>query len=209
MPFTHNYVVDEILVPVVFIFLLVSGIFGIGFGAGIAVFGDRVYRKFTSINRWVSVRENIKPMEAVHDVEPFIHKYRRQFSALFIIGGLFTIFMLAAKVDAVAVASVFGARKYSFVGPWIVQSLATFLIVGSVLAVVIGIILGFLPRVLAALESHTNRWYSSRQITKGADRMYLPLDRWFEASPRVAGSALAVLALVLTVIAAMVLAGRL
>jgi hypothetical protein len=208
MPLLHNYVVDEILVPVVFLFLLVSGIFAIGFGIGLVVFGDRVFGKFGPMNRWISVRENIKPMEAVHDIEPFIHKYRRQFSALFIIGGAFTIFILAEKVDAAAVASLFSASKFSFIGPWVAQSLATFLIAGSVLAIVIGIILGFAPRVLATLELRTNHWYSSRQIIKGADTMHLPLDRWFEISPRLAGGILAVAALVLTVSSAIVLMGR-
>jgi hypothetical protein len=208
MPLLHNYVFDEIFVPVVFLFLLVSGIFATGLGVSLVVFGDRVFRKFGPMNRWVSIRKNIKPMETAHDIEPLIHKYRRQFGAIFIIGGAFTIFMLTAKVDAAAVASVFGARKFSFIGPWVVQSLATFLIVGSVLAIAIGIILGFVPHLLAAVESRTNHWYSSRQIVTGADTMHLPLDRWFKASPRVAGWTLAVAALFLTVSSVLVLLGH-
>lgn len=209
MPLVHNYVVDEILVPVVFLFLLVSGIFGIGFGAGLAVFGNRIFRKFGSMNRWVSVRNNIKPMETVHDIEPFIHKYRRRFGALFIIGGTFTIFMLAAKVDAAAVTSLFGFRHSSFIGLWMIQSLVTFLVIGGVLAIVIGIILGFFPRALGALEMRANHWYSSRQFAKGSDEMHMPLDRWFEKFPRTAGWTLAAAALILSISSAVVLRGHL
>ena len=208
MPLLNNYVVDEILVPVVFLFFLVSGIFGVGFGISLVVFRGRVFRLFGPMNRWVSARKNLEPLEARHEIEPFVHKYRRWFSALFIIGGTFSIFMLAAKVDAAAVASAFGARRSSFIGPWVIQSLATFLIIGSLLAIATGIILGFFPRALAAVEMRTNRWVSSRQIAKGVDDMHMPLDRWFEASPRAAGSILAVAALFLTVTSAIVLFGH-
>lgn len=208
MPLLNNYVVDEILVPVVFLFFLVAGIFGLGLGLGLVVFQGRVFRLFGPMNHWVSARKNLEPMEVQHDIEPFVYKYRRWFSSFFVIGGTFSIFILAAKVDAAAVASVFGAQRFSFIGPFIIQSLATFLIIGSLLAIVIGIILGFFPRVLGALETRTNRWYSSRRLAKGADKMHVPLDRWFESSPRTAGWILAVAALILSINSAIVLFGH-
>ncbi|MBC8006809.1 MAG: hypothetical protein H7X76_02040 [Prolixibacteraceae bacterium] len=208
MPLLNNYVFDEILVPVVFLFLLVSGVFGVGLGIGLIVFRNRVFRLLGPMNRWVSVRKGFKPMEVPRDIEPFVHKYRRWFGALFIIGGAFSIIMLSAKVDVAAVTSVFGLKRFSFIGPWIIQSLATLLIIGSLLAIATGIVLGFFPRALAALESRTNRWVSSRQVGKGADAMHLPLDRWFESSPRTAGGILAVAALTLSAISVIVLFGH-
>jgi hypothetical protein len=208
MPLLNNYVFDEILVPVVFLFFLVSGIFGVGFGIGLVVFRGRVFHLFAPMNRWVSARKSLKPMERLHDIEPFVHKYRRWFGALFIIGGTFSIFMLAAKVDVAAVTSVFGARRFTIIGPWVIQSLATFLIIGSLLAIAMGIILVFLPRALGALEMRTDHWVSSRQIAKGADEMHLPLDRWFESSPRAAGWIVAVAALILSISSAIILFGH-
>ncbi|MBI3527908.1 MAG: hypothetical protein HY067_08055 [Betaproteobacteria bacterium] len=208
MPLLNNYLVDQLLVPVVFLFFLVSGIFGVGMGIGLIVFRVRVFRLFGPMNRWVSARKKLEPMEARHEIEPFVYKYRRWFGALFIIGGTFSIVMLVVKVDAAAVASVFGARRFSVIGHWGIQSLATLLIVGSVLAIAIGIILGFFPRALGALEMRANRWYSSRQIAKGADKMHVPLDRWFESSPRTAGWILAVAALILSINSAIVLLGH-
>jgi hypothetical protein len=208
MPILNNYLVDEILVPVVFLFFLVSGIFGVGLGIGLVVFRGRVFRLFGPMNRWISGRKNLETMEAQHEIEPFVHKYRRWFGALFIIGGTFSIFMLAAKVDAVAVTSLFGFRRSSFIGPWVIQSIEAFLIIGGVLAIAIGIILGFFPRTLAALEMRTNHWYSSRQLVKGADEMHVPLDRFFESSPRTAGWILAVAALILAISSAIILLGH-
>lgn len=208
MPLFNNYVVDEILIPVVFLFFLVSGIFALGFGIALVVFRDRVFSKLGSMNRWFSARKNLAPMEIQRDMEPFFHKYRRWFSAFFIVGGVFSIFVLAAKVNAAAVVSVFGARPQSFIGPWVVQSLATLMIFGSLLAIVMGIILGFFPRALGALEMRSNRWVSSRQMVKGVDNMHLPLDRWFQSSPRVAGGVVTVAALFLVIVSAAVVLGH-
>lgn len=208
MPLLNNYLVDQLLVPVIFMFFLVSGIFGVGMGIGLAVFQGRVFRLFAPMNRWVSARKNLERMEAGHEIEPFVHKYRHWFSALFIIGGAYSIFMLVVKVDVAAVASVYLAGRFSVVVPWIIQCLATLLIGGGVLAIAIGIVLGFFPRALGVLEMRANRWVSSRQIAKGADAMHVPLDRWFESSPRAAGWILAVAALFLSINSAIVLLGH-
>jgi hypothetical protein len=208
MPLLNNYLFDHLLVPVVFLFFLVSGIFGVGLGIGLVVFRGRVFHLFRPMNRWVSARKGLEPMEARHEIEPFVNKYRRWFSALFIIGGAFSLFMLVAKVHTSAVAPVFRAGRFSLFGPLIIQSLGALLILGSVLSIAIGILLGFFPRALAALEMRTNHWYSSGPMPKVADEMHLPLDRWFESSPRAAGCILAVAALILTIISVLVLLGR-
>jgi hypothetical protein len=208
MPLLNNYLFDQLLVPVVFLFFLVSGIFGVGLGIGLVVFRTRAFRLFSPMNRWISARKSLQSMEAQHEIDPFVRKYRRWFSTLFIVGGTFSIFMLVAKAPATAVASIFGAGRSSIIGPLIIQSLGALLILGSVLSIAIGMLLGLFPRALTALEMRTNRWYSSRQFVKGADEMHLPLDRWFESSPRTAGCILAVAALILTVNSAIVLLGH-
>ena len=208
MPLFNNFLVDQLLVPVIFLFFLVSGIFGVALGIGLVIFRGRAFRIFAPMNRWVSARKNLERLEVGHEIEPFVHKYRHWFSALFIIGGTFSIFMLVVKVDAAAVASVFGAGRFSVIVPWIIQSFTALLIGGALLAIAIGIILGFFPRALGALEMRANRWVSSRQFVKGADAMHVPLDRWVETSPRAAGWIVAVAALFLSINSAIVLLGH-
>lgn len=208
MPLTHNYLIDHLLVPVVFLFFLVSGLFGIGFGIGLAVFRERVFEVFRPMNRWVSGRKNLEPLEAAHPIEPFVYRNRRWFSAVFIVGGLFSLLMLLTRVDAAAIASIFGDAQQLRIASWLIQSIGVLLIFGSAVAIVIGVMLAFFPRKLQAFESRSNRWFSSRQIAKGADEVHLPLDRWFQKSPRTAGCILAVAALILTINSIVVLLGR-
>ena len=208
MPLLNNYVFDQILIPVIFVFFLVSGIAGLALGLGLAVFRTRIFRLFKPMNRWVSARIPLGPMEMQHTVEPFVYRYRRWFSALFIVGGLFSILMLVAKAPATTVGSLFGSGRMSDLESLTVHILGAFLVVGSIVAIVTGSLLGFFPDKLRALEKRSNRWVSSRQMVRGADDVHLPLDRWFESSPRLAGCILAVAALILTINSTFVLFWR-
>jgi len=208
MPHLNNYLFDQLLIPIIFVFFLVSGIAGLALGVGLAVFRTRVFRLFKPMNRWVSGRIPLGPMEAQHTIEPFVYRHRRWFTALFIVGGLFSILMLTAKAHATTVGSLFGAGRVSDLESLIVHILGAFLIVGSILSIAIGVLLGFFPDKLLALEKRSNRWVSSRQIAKGMDDVHLPLDRWFESYPRAAGCILAVAALILTINSTVVLFWR-
>ena len=208
MPLTHNVLIDQLLVPALFAFFLVAGLAGAALGVAMIVFRDRAFRFFAPMNRWVSARKTLAPLDTLYNIDPTVHKYRRWFGAVFIVGGAFTIFivsgaftmiMLVARLDVARVVSLLGGSGSSFVLGWLVESLGWMLMVGSALAIAIGIILGFFPQVLGALEMRANRWVSSRQIAKGADEMHVPFDRWLESYPRAAGWLLAAAALFLTV----------
>ncbi len=208
MPLLNNVLFDQLLIPAVFLFFLVSGVSGVALGIGLIVFRSRVFRLIGPMNRWVSARKTLKPIEESHDLDRFVHRYRYWFSAIFILGGAFSIFILVTRMHVTVLAAALGASRFSVLVPVVIQSLGALLIVGSVLAVAVGVILGFFPRALAVLEKRMNLWVSSRRIARGVDDPHLPLDRWFQSSPRVAGCVLTVAALILTVNSAVVLIGR-
>jgi hypothetical protein len=208
MPLTHNVLIDQLLVPALFVFFLVAGIAGTALGMALIVFRGRVFHVLGPMNRWVSARKTLAPLETLHNLDPTVYKYRRWFSAAFIVGAAFSMIMIVAKLDVGTVVSMLGASRFSFIAPWLVESLGWMLLLGSASALVIGVILGFFPRVLGTLETRVNRWYSPRQIGKGADEMILTFDKWIEYSPRTAGWIISISALIVAVNSAVVLIGH-
>ena len=205
MPLLHNYLFDQVLIPLMFAFFLVSGIAGLALGIGLAVFRTRVFHLFVPMNRWVSLRKQLEPMDVQHMIEPFVYRHRRWFSALFIVGGLFSLLMLVANAQAATGTSLFNVGRVSDLQSLTIRMVGALLIAGSILSIAIGVLLGFFPDRLRALEKRSNRWVSSRQMAKGVDDLHLPLDRWFESSPRTAGCILAVAALILVINSTIVL----
>ena len=62
-----------------------------------------------------------------------------------------------------------------------------FLVLGGVLAFVVGITMFVSTYALPAFDARINRWYSSGKLGESADKMHLTLDNWAEAFPRTAG----------------------
>jgi hypothetical protein len=205
---TGDYLFDQLLIPFVLWIFIVAGIVGIALGVCLIAGSARTLRFLGTTNRWVSLRNGLKPMEEAHDIGKAVYGHRRWFGTAFAIGGAFALFMLLAKVQVAAVVSALGRNTAPVIVAWAVESLRWILVAGGALAVVIGIMLVFSADALRALEARVNRWYSPRQLGKGVDTMHLTLDKWVETFPRTAGWMLALGASIVLIASMIVWLGR-
>lgn len=167
--------------------VLVFGAIGLAVGIGLIIASPATFRFFNTMNRWVSMRGPLKPMERPRDTERFVHRHRRWIGALLVAGGVFTTFGLAIRIKASAVAAMFAKGTMVPVIAIVAESLKWFLIAGSICGVVVGFMLCFRPDGLAAIEKHANRWISSRRLMRGENEMHLTLDKLVEAHPAASG----------------------
>ena len=187
---TGDVLVDQLLIPVVLWIFIVAAIVGIALGVGLIINGARTLRFLGAMNRWVSLRSKLKPMEIPRDIGEAVYGHGRWFGGAFALGGVFAAFMLLARVEVAAVVPALGKNAPPVMIDWIVESLRWIVVVGGALAVIIGVMLFFSPDAVRAVEARLNRWTSTRQLGKGADTMHLTLDRWVGSFPRAAGWAL-------------------
>lgn len=188
MEFIDSHLFRQWAIQSLVVLFFVGGLVGLAVGACLVFCSKRTLRVFDVLNRWVSMRNVSKPFELPRDTTRAVQKYRRWLAVFFIAGAVFSIFVLATKFDARAVISGFSLNTLRApVASWIVESARWLLIVGNLVAIAVGIMLGFFPAAIAALEASGGRWYSERRLTKVADVMNLSLDRWVAAFPRTAG----------------------
>lgn len=188
MEFIDSHLFRQWAIQSLVVLFFVGGLVGFVAGACLIFCSERTLRVFDALNRWVSMRNVSKPFELPRDTTRAVQKYRRWLAAFFIAGAVFSIFVLATKFDARAVISGFSLNTLRApVASWIVESARWLLIVGNLVAIAVGIMLGFFPAAITALEASGGRWYSERRLTKVADAMNLSLDRWVAAFPRTAG----------------------
>lgn len=184
---SYDNVIWHLLFKFCMALVLVFGVIGLGVGIGLIVAGPATFRFFNTMNRWVSMRGPLKPMERPRDTERFAHRHRRSIGALLVAGGVFATFGLATRIKASAVAAMLAKGTMLPVIAIAAESLKWFLIVGSICGVVVGFMLCFRPDGLAAIEKHANRWISSRRFTRGENDMHLTLDKLVEAHPGPSG----------------------
>jgi len=198
MDFIDSYALQHWVFRFLVALFLVGGLMTLAVGVGLIVRSAQTLRFLDAMNRWVSTRSVLSPIEISPDTRRPGQKHRRWLAVAFIAGAVFAIVGLGTGFDARAVSFALGLdTRPSSVAAWLVESARWALIVGNLAAIVIGISLGFFPDALAALEARGGRWYTARRLAKGANAMNLPLDSWVASSPRAAGWIITVAGLVL------------
>lgn len=167
--------------------VMVFGFIGFAVGIGLIVASARTFRFMHAMNRWVSLRSAFKPAEIPRDTDQFAHKYRYWVGIPLVVGGIFAIFGLVARINASAVAAIFAKGTMVPLLAIAAETMRWFLIVGSVSGVVVGIMLCYSPRVLGSFEKYANKWISPRRLLRGGDQMYPMLDKLVEAHPGKSG----------------------
>jgi len=186
MGFYSNLIAHLVVQFLVVLFLVVS-VAGLAVGAGLIVSSQKTLQLFRVMNRWVSTRHVLKPVEMPRETEQMAHRYQRWVAGVFVLGGLIAIFGLAWRFDVTAISAGLVSRSVAPVVAIGLETMKWFLIIGSIFGVAIGLMLLFYPNAEVTLEKYANRWVSSRQMARGGDDMHMNLDRLVEIHPKPAG----------------------
>lgn len=174
---------------------LVFAVLGVAVGIALIMASARTLQFFHVMNRWISTRGALRPMEIPRSTEAFSHRNRRWIGGGLMAGGAFAIYGLIAGVDVGAFAALFAKAERAVLLAIATGTLKWFLFAGSVAGVLVGLLLCFFPDRLTSVERYANRWFSVRRALRGSDDVNLTLDRLVEAHPGLAGGILACTAL--------------
>lgn len=184
------------MVQSIVVFFFVGGLALLAAGLALIVNSAAALRFFDGLNRWVSLRRATRPLEIPRDSAPLVQRWRYVLALLFMAGGAVAIVGLVTRFDAGAVITLLSmAQLRPAYAAWLVDAVRWVLVVGNLVAIVIGLLLAFYPETLVTMEARGSRWFSQRQAVRGADAMHNVLDHWVERHPRAAGGMIVVFAL--------------
>jgi hypothetical protein len=197
----------QLLVPVVVVFLFVVSLLGLFLGLGLMMRSAAMLRFMELMNRWISMRGVLRPLEAQVHV-PAAGGRSRWFGVILIAIGAYAAVVLVASFDVQRLALLFKVDPRYSLASLGLEVLKWLLVAGSGAAVLTGIMLLFFPRAWSALEERANRWYSTRNLEMAGDTVYMSLDRMVEAHPRAAGGVIFVLSVVAAIASGLLLFAR-
>ncbi|HKQ28720.1 MAG TPA: hypothetical protein VJT77_08980 [Burkholderiales bacterium] len=175
--------------------LFATSLLGIAVGLGLLLRSTTMLGFVRQMNRWVSTRQALKPLEVPVRL-PAIDAGARWLALILIaVGAYATLVLLRVEAPPSLAGLALDALKWSVVA-------------GSMISVVVGLFLLFIPRVWRKVEARANRWYSTRHLQLAADRLYMPLERVAEAFPRAAGAVVLILSLVAALASGLILVAR-
>ena len=177
---------------------LAGGVALLAVGVGLIWNGAATLRFFNFMNRWISMRRVVRPLEIPHDTRPAVQRHRRWLAPVLIVGSVYAIYGLTMWYNDIAAVVMFGlGNLHPVLASWLVSSVRWILIAGALVGIVVGIMLAFFPAALFRLETGGGHWYSERELSKGVDTLHLKADNWVAENPRASGLIIIVCALLL------------
>lgn len=186
---------SQFIVPTLNAFALTGSLTGIVIAVGLLVGRQGTLEFFRRVNRKVSMRQALKPLEVPRTFETPGRRHPL-LGVVFLLGGAYASVVLLTQLNGARAIAALGMTTNPVSAEVLLDTLRWFLIAGGVAAVVFGVMLLFFPGAWQALEGRANHWYSTRRMYTGGDDMHMGLDLWVERFPRAAGVILGALSLI-------------
>ena len=163
---------------------------------------QRLGEVFKISNRWISTRQITKPLETPRQADRTMLRYPRVLgaimlasAALILIKAMIFISGVSAADGGSLLARLYSGVKLSAVAwEFIWVALIMIILLGAILAIVVGLMSLFKVGKLKDWAESANRWVSTRQLTKPLDMPHYHLDKMVSAKPRLWGGVITALA---------------
>ncbi len=144
------------------------------------------------LNKWVSTRQSLKPMEIPRRQERHIYRHHRLFGLLVTIGAVYTLsyFMLDYDPQRIQKTLQQHVSLKPIILEWLLEAGSIMLMLTNLFVLVIGVIVLIRPSLLKNFEAWSNKWVSTRHASRVLDQQYAGLDRFTLQHPRLMGGLL-------------------
>ena len=185
------------------LFLIFGNLFAFFIGVLMIAAPQRLGDLFKISNRWISTRRMTKPLAKPRQADRAMLRYPRVLGAIMLASA--ALILIKGMIFISGVSAAEGgrllARLYSGVGlsagtwEFIWFTLITVILLGAILAIVVGLMFFFRLGKLKHWADSLNRWVPPRQRPKPLDMPHYHLDKMISAKPQLWGGVITALAL--------------
>lgn len=178
---------SAILQQTIFIFLALGAVFALAAGLLLVFRSEVAFRISERVNRWVSTRAAIRPLEAPHSISRPLYRMHRLVGVLICAGALYSLSVLGTPSGEAAIVKTLAGIGAPKISAWLAESLRAILLTGNLGALLFGLVFIVRPSALKSLEAWADRRISARKSTKPLEEVHLSADRFTRAHPRLVG----------------------
>jgi hypothetical protein len=178
---------SQIVNQSIFIFVLAGAAFALVAGLMLLLDSKRALRIAELLDRWVSTRAVVKPLEEHRNINRPLYRMHRLLGALICAGALYSLIVLGMPSGEAAIA-----KSLSGIGPtrfaaWMSESLRYVLLAGNFCALLFGLVFIVRPSALKSLEAWADRRISERKAVKPLEKMRNSADQFLRRYPQAVG----------------------
>jgi len=167
-----------------FLILLCAGsIAGVLLGAGMLWKPERITSWNQYFSRWVSADKVHEQLDRPRWIERYFYRYHRLVGALLLIGAIFILYTFLFSYNIRRISAAMAS------GGWVLwNALVGVMLIGSVLAALVGLIVLTKPSLLREIEKSSNRWIVTEGVVKVFDAMNHSFDQQVLRHRKAAGA---------------------
>lgn len=175
-------VINDILLQSFLVLLCGGSIVGFLVGAGMLLRPERVVFLNQYFSRWVSADKVEEELDRPRWIERYFYRHHRLVGGFLLIGAIFVLYIFLFVYNTQKISAAIAPGNW-----WLANALMGLLLVGSVLAALMGIIVLARPSLLRDIEKSTNRWVATEGMAKFLNGMRYSLDRQLLRHRKLAG----------------------
>jgi hypothetical protein len=168
-------------------FLMVGAAFALLVGLMLLFNSDRAFRIGDRLDRWVSTRAAVKPLEEFRNISRPLYRMHRLVGALICAGALYSLIVLGLPSGEAAISKSLKGIGPTYFAAWISESLRYILLAGNFGALLFGLVFIVRPSALKSLEAWADRRISERKAVMPLERMRLSADQFLRRHPKAVG----------------------
>ncbi|MGQ0651577.1 MAG: hypothetical protein ACT4P4_04785 [Betaproteobacteria bacterium] len=178
---------------------LFGGLLGLAMGLLLLLRPQTAFRISEVMNRWISTRQAMRPLDNPISVERAIYRSHRLIGLLLLAGALFTLYVLLVRLQGPELVWIMRRFFGAPVALWLANSVRAFFVVVNVAAALIALAMIVRPSALKGLEAWANRQYSGRRAMRAWEIPRQGIDPLVQAHPRLMGAVLLVAGLFIVI----------
>lgn len=146
-------ILNQILLQSSLMFFWGGSIVGILVGAAMLLKPEQLMRLNQQVSRWVCTEKIAVQLDCRRRIEPFVYRHHRLMGAAVLIGAVFVLHTFLFRYNLRVISTLIPENYW-----WLSDALVTMLLIGSVLAALVGGIVLTKPSLLRDIETSANRW---------------------------------------------------
>ena len=175
--------VNEMLGRAFLILVCTGSVAGLLIGAGLLFRPQWIQSLNQYFSRWVSTRKIEDHLDKPRWTERFFYRYHRAVGAVLFLGAMFILYTFLFRYNTRKISAAFAPGSW-----WLMDALVGLLLIGSVVAALVGIVMLTKPSLLRDIEASTNRWISTEGMMKLFNSMRHSSDHYILRHRKVAGA---------------------
>ncbi len=148
------------------LFLMVGAVLGVLLGA-LLIFKPHYVEQLNRVaNRWVSVRRVNQWLDRTISLERWFYRHHRAAGIAIMLGAAYVFIHFGFQFDKTYTLHQLSGKIPAKLLDALLDALVLFLLLGSAIALMLGLLICLRPSLLRGLEQKSNQWVSLRQATK-------------------------------------------